>query len=62
EATVALIARNQERDWQPSMWVDALNALTADTADTADTGTILLALFVAVISVIGLVLVFRDQI
>ncbi|MEU1811688.1 hypothetical protein [Micromonospora aurantiaca (nom. illeg.)] len=52
EATVALIARNQERDWQPSMWVDALNALTADT------GTILLAFIVAVISVIGLVLVF----
>lgn len=52
EATVALIARNQERDWQPSMWVDALNALTADT------GTILLAFVVAVISVIGLVLVF----
>ncbi|RKN50492.1 hypothetical protein [Micromonospora endolithica] len=52
EATVALIARNQQRDWQPSMWVDALNALTADT------GTILLAFVVAVISVIGLVLVF----
>ncbi|MEU9507822.1 hypothetical protein AB0D32_16280 [Micromonospora sp. NPDC048170] len=52
EATVALIARNQQRDWQPSMWVDALNALTADT------GTILLAFVIAVISVIGLVLVF----
>ncbi|MFI6129435.1 hypothetical protein [Micromonospora sp. NPDC051141] len=52
EATVALIARNQQRDWQPSMWVDALNALTADT------GTVLLAFVVAVISVIGLTLVF----
>lgn len=52
EATVALIARNQQRDWQPSMWVDALNTLTADT------GTILLAFIVAIVGVIGLVLVF----
>ncbi|MEU3457710.1 hypothetical protein ABZ671_29550 [Micromonospora sp. NPDC006766] len=52
EATVALIARNQDRDWQPSMWVDALNTLTVDT------GTILLAFVVAVVGVIGLVLVF----
>ncbi|MFG3715577.1 hypothetical protein [Micromonospora sp. NPDC047730] len=52
EATVALIARNQQRDWQPSMWVDALNSLTADS------GTILLAFVVAVVGVIGLVLVF----
>ncbi|MFI0796613.1 hypothetical protein ACH4OY_28595 [Micromonospora rubida] len=52
EATVALIARNQQREWQPSMWVDALNALTADT------GTVLLAFVVAVVGVIGLVLVF----
>ncbi|MFI7075157.1 MULTISPECIES: hypothetical protein [Micromonospora] len=52
EATVALIARNQQRDWQPSMWVEALNTLTADT------GTILLAFIVAVVGVIGLVLVF----
>ncbi|SBT40659.1 hypothetical protein GA0070621_1022 [Micromonospora narathiwatensis] len=52
EATVALIARNQQREWQPSMWVDALNTLTADT------GTILLAFVVAVVGVIGLVLVF----
>ncbi|WP_416903471.1 hypothetical protein [Micromonospora echinospora] len=52
EATVALIVRNQQRDWQPSMWVDALNTLTADT------GTILLAFVVAVVGVVGLVLVF----
>ncbi|WP_434740762.1 hypothetical protein [Micromonospora sp. SH-82] len=52
EATVALISRNQERDWQPSLWVEALNGLTADT------GTILFAFVVAVIGVVGLVLVF----
>ncbi|MFY1595993.1 hypothetical protein [Micromonospora sp. WMMD737] len=52
EATLALIARNQQRDWQPSMWVDALNALTADA------GTVLLAFVVAVVGVFGLVLVF----
>ncbi|MCZ7379694.1 hypothetical protein [Micromonospora sp. WMMC250] len=52
EATIALIQRNQQRDWQPSMWVDALNTLTADT------GTVLLAFVVAVISFVGLVLVF----
>ncbi|MFF0721843.1 hypothetical protein [Micromonospora sp. NPDC003816] len=37
EATVALIRRNEERDWQPSMWVEALNVLTGDT------GTVLFA-------------------
>ncbi|MEU1888907.1 hypothetical protein ABZ491_25885 [Micromonospora rifamycinica] len=52
EATIALIDRNQQRDWQPGMWVDALTALTLDT------GTVLLAFLVAVIGVIGLVLVF----
>ncbi|MFD6563100.1 hypothetical protein [Micromonospora profundi] len=52
EATIALIERNQQRDWQPSMWVEALNTLTADT------GTVLLAFVVAVISFVGLVLVF----
>ncbi|WFE47658.1 hypothetical protein [Verrucosispora sp. WMMD1129] len=52
EATVALIRRNQQRDWQPSMWVEALNALTADT------GTVLFAFLVAVVGVFGLVLVF----
>ncbi|SCL73658.1 hypothetical protein GA0070608_5968 [Micromonospora peucetia] len=52
EATLALIARNQQREWQPSMWVDALNALTADT------GTVLLAFVVAVVGVFGLVVVF----
>ncbi|MFV2104410.1 hypothetical protein [Micromonospora sp. LOL_024] len=52
EATVALILRNQQRDWQPSMWVEALNALTADT------GTVLFAFLVAVVGVFGLVLVF----
>ncbi|MFY1623788.1 hypothetical protein ACN268_11350 [Micromonospora sp. WMMD735] len=52
EATIALIDRNQQRDWQPGVWVDALTALTLDT------GTVLLAFLVAVIGVIGLVLVF----
>ncbi|WP_433531212.1 hypothetical protein ACQPYA_03635 [Micromonospora sp. CA-263727] len=52
EATVALIRRNQQRDWQPSMWVEALNALTGDT------GTVLFAFLVSIVGVFGLVLVF----
>ncbi|WP_051800153.1 hypothetical protein [Catenuloplanes japonicus] len=51
EATLALIDRNQARDWDPAAWVDALNRLGAAP------GTALIALVIAVASLVGLLLI-----
>ncbi|MFI6163971.1 hypothetical protein ACIA59_28970 [Micromonospora haikouensis] len=52
EATVALIERNQQRGWQPSIWVQSLEALTAET------GTLFLGFAAGCVSLVGLVFLF----
>ncbi|WP_306827441.1 hypothetical protein [Catenuloplanes nepalensis] len=51
EATLALIDRNQARDWEPAVWLTALHELGAEP------GTALIALIIAVASLAGLLLI-----
>ncbi|MDR7277671.1 hypothetical protein [Catenuloplanes atrovinosus] len=51
EATLALIDRNQARDWEPAVWLNAVHQLGAEP------GTALIALIIAVFSIVGLMLI-----